>query len=59
MFDYTFKNNMGIMGMWYPDYKDDFKFNARIIFDFLYMFLGIILISQMISGNTKTTKNNS
>jgi hypothetical protein len=50
MFDLTFKGNGGFLGFFTSNYKDEWKFNSRVIFDFIYIFLIIILISQIISG---------
>jgi hypothetical protein len=49
--DNTFKYDGGFTGNSPSNkYYEDWVFNYRVIFDFIYIFLIIILISQIISG---------
>ena len=45
MIDLTFKSNGGFLGFFQPGYRNSWKFSWRIIYDFFYIFIIIVLVS--------------
>lgn len=50
IFDQTYKNDAGFVSFVEIDYYDNWRFNMRVLFDFLYQFIILSLISEIISG---------
>lgn len=50
MFDLTFKADGGFVGTFSNDYSQEWGFNAKVIYDFAYIFLVIVLIGELLAG---------